>query len=87
MSSRLRRRRPPGMTNNTTIDLPADPEEAVRLLRHELRDARRRLAEARRTAGFATFRLVAGTQTGVDAVARLTPGNALGHGVSAGLPR
>jgi len=76
------------MTNNITIDLPTDPEEAVRLLRHELRAARRRLAEARHTAGFATVRLLAGTQAGgADAVTRLTPGTAMGHGVSAGLPR
>ncbi|WP_284254085.1 hypothetical protein [Pseudolysinimonas kribbensis] len=76
------------MTNNTTIEVPADPEEAVRLLRHELRGARRRLAEARHTAGFATVRLLAGTRTDdVSAVARTAPGVALGHGVSAGFPR
>jgi hypothetical protein len=75
------------MTNNITIDLPADPEEAVRLLRHELRAARRRLAEARHTAGFATFRILAGTQTGESAVTRLAPGTAIGRGASAGLPR
>lgn len=60
MSGAGGRHRPPGMTHNITIDLPADPEEAVRLLRHELRDARRRLAEARHTAGFAAFRVLAG---------------------------
>jgi hypothetical protein len=38
------------------IELPDDPEEAVRRLRAELRRARRRLAAARRASGFAAYR-------------------------------
>jgi len=57
MSHPRARLRPPGMnTNQVTIELPRDDEEAVRLLRHELRVARRRLAESRRRAGFRTYR-------------------------------
>lgn len=64
MSAVTGRHRPPGMTNIITIELPAtDPEEAVRMLRRELRAARRRRADARRTAGFATVRLLAGVET------------------------
>jgi hypothetical protein len=48
--------RPPGMTTNIMIDLPDDPEEAVRRLRDELRAARRRRAHARQVTGFATYR-------------------------------
>jgi len=38
------------------IDLPDDPDEAVRRLREELRAARRRRGLRRRAAGFARFR-------------------------------
>lgn len=44
------------MTNTITIDLPDDPEEAVRRLRNELRAARRRLDLARQHAGLAFYR-------------------------------
>jgi hypothetical protein len=44
------------MTNHTVIDLPDDTEEAVRLLREELRAARRRRAAIRRTNAFAAYR-------------------------------
>jgi hypothetical protein len=43
-------------THTITIDLPSDDEEAVRLLAHELRAARRRLAETRRRAAFRAYR-------------------------------
>jgi hypothetical protein len=75
------------MTNNTTIEVPVDPEEAVRLLRHELRGARRRLAEARHTAGLARFRALAEAQALSAPVTRTASTTGIGHGVSAGFPR
>ena len=49
------RLRPPGMTTNIVIDLPDDTEEAVRILRVELRTARRRRALARAVAARAGY--------------------------------
>jgi hypothetical protein len=49
--------RPSGMNTTTVmIELPADDEEAVRLLERELHEARRRLAETRRRAAFGAYR-------------------------------
>jgi hypothetical protein len=42
--------------NDYTIELPVDAEEAVKRLRHELHEAKRRRAEARRATGFDAFR-------------------------------
>jgi hypothetical protein len=44
------------MTTNIVIPLPDDAEEAVRLLRAELRAARRRRALAREATARATYR-------------------------------
>ena len=68
------------MTTNIVIELPDDPEAAVLRLRHELRAARRRRALARQTAGFATIRLLGGTE------ARSTTAHAL-PGAWTGAPR
>lgn len=38
------------------VELPVDPQEAVRLLRRELKAAEQRLAEARHAALLATYR-------------------------------
>jgi len=56
MSSAGRPLRPPGMTTNIMIDLPDDAEEAVRLLRSELRAARRRRSLSRQTNAFTAYR-------------------------------
>lgn len=44
------------MTNRTVIDLPEDVDEAVRLLRAELRAARRRRALVRAATARAAYR-------------------------------
>ena len=56
MSSASRPLRPPGMTTKIVIDLPDDAEEAVRLLRSELRAARRRRSLSRQTTALTAYR-------------------------------
>ena len=42
--------------NDYTIELPVDAEEAVKRLRRELHEAKRRRAEARRATSLGAFR-------------------------------
>jgi hypothetical protein len=44
------------MNTNITIELPDDDREAVRILRDELRAARRRLARTEERTAFSRFR-------------------------------
>jgi hypothetical protein len=42
--------------NDYTIELPVDADEAVKRLQHELHEAKRRRAEARRATSLEAFR-------------------------------